>query len=63
MSKSSIKPETLDETTLEAEELATHQENVPLPWLAGTRKIAVRWLDNALDQRTEQAPDDRPQKK
>lgn len=63
MSKSTIKPEELDETTLEDEELATHQENIPVPFLAGTRRVAVRWLDQALDMRTEQAPDSAPQKK
>lgn len=63
MSKSSIKPDELDETTLEEEDLSTHQENVPLPWLAGTRRLAVRWLDGALNQITEQAPDSRPEKK
>jgi hypothetical protein len=63
MTKSTIKPEELDETTVEAEDLATHQENIPVPYLGGTRRIAVRWLDEALDMVTEQAPDSAPQKK
>jgi hypothetical protein len=63
MSKSAIRPEELDETTVEAEDLATHQENIPIPYLVGTRRIAVRWIEEALDMVTEQAPDTAPEKK
>jgi hypothetical protein len=63
MGKSNVKPDTLDETTVEHEDLATHQENIPVPYLSGTRRVAVRWLDVALNMITEQAPDERPGKK
>lgn len=63
MGKSSVKPEEVDETTIEDEDLATHQENIPVPYVAGTRRVAVRWLDTALNLITEQAPDERPGKK
>jgi len=38
------KPPSLDETTLQAEDLATNQEVVPVPYVAGTRQVALRWL-------------------
>ncbi|MDP2227108.1 MAG: hypothetical protein Q8J78_06490 [Moraxellaceae bacterium] len=35
------------------ENLATNQPSVPLPYLAGTRLIAVRWITPALGQITQ----------
>jgi hypothetical protein len=48
---------------VEPEEIATHKEAVPVPWWAGTRKIAVRWMTPAMLMITEQAPQERPGKK
>lgn len=62
-SKTAQLPEEIDETTLEPETLATNQETIPVPYLAGTRLIALRWISPALDMVTRQAPDDRPGKK
>lgn len=62
-SKSQQLPESIDDTTLEDEELATHQETIPVPYIAGTRMVALRWLGPAYDMVTRQAPDDRPGKK
>lgn len=56
-------PAEVNRDTLEEEELSTHQEAVPVPYLAGTRMVAVRWLSGAMDQVARQAKDDRPGKK
>lgn len=61
--KGSKSPAQLDETTLEGEDMSTHQETIPVPWVAGTRLIAIRWIAPALDMVTRQAPDERPGKK
>jgi hypothetical protein len=55
MNKGKNRPEELDETTLEQEELSTHQETVPVPYVAGTQLIALRWISPALDMVTKQA--------
>ena len=39
----------------QAENVASNQQAVPLPYLAGTRLIAVRWITPALNQVTHQA--------
>lgn len=52
--KGNINPTELDETTVEDEEISTHQETIPLPYLAGTRRLAVRWIDGALNMVTVQ---------
>lgn len=36
----------------EEEEISTTQESVPVPYLAGTRKVAARWLSNVYNQFT-----------
>lgn len=41
-----------DEVPVEDEALATHQEAIPLPYLAGTRKIAARWIGPAENMKT-----------
>lgn len=38
------------------ENLATNQQAIPLPYLAGTRVVAVRWLTPALNQLNVQVP-------
>jgi hypothetical protein len=48
---------------VEEEEVATHQEAVPLPYVAGTRKVAVRWLGPATALITRQAPKEKTGKK
>lgn len=45
------------------EEITTHQEAVPVPYMAGTRKVALRWISPAVDLVTVQAPDETPGKK
>jgi len=52
-----------DPTTLEDEDLPTHQEAIPVPCLSGTRLVALRWISPALNMVAEQAPDERPGKK
>lgn len=51
-----------DDLPLEDEEIATHQEAVPVPYLAGTRKIAGRWISPALNMLTKES-DTYPAKK
>lgn len=51
MAKDTPKVET-DDIPVADEEIATHQEAVPVPYLAGTRRIAVRWISPALDMQT-----------
>ena len=52
-----IKAPVTDDIPAEAEEIATHQEAVPVPYLAGTRKLAARWLGPAVSMVTVQAED------
>jgi hypothetical protein len=44
-----------DDIPVEAEELATHQEAIPLPYVAGTRHIAGRWMAPATAMITKKA--------
>lgn len=53
----------LNNDTLEAEDLATHQEAIPIPFICGTQLVALRWMTPALDRVARQAPQDRPGKK
>ena len=62
MAKSVSLPET-DELPVEAEEVATHQEAIPLPYLAGTRKIAGRWISGARNMIALQSANPTPSKK
>lgn len=61
--KASKTPAELDDTTMEEEDLATHQETIPVPFVFGTRLVALRWISPALDMVTRQAKDDKPGKK
>jgi len=36
----------------ETEEFSTSQESIPVPYIAGTRKVGVNWLTNTYNQRT-----------
>ena len=56
-------PAEVDETTMEGEDVATHQETIPIPMISGTRLLALRWLTPAMNQVTRQAPDQKPGKK
>jgi hypothetical protein len=62
MSKAVKAPERED-LPIEEEEMATSQEGIIVPWLNGTRRLAVRWVSSAEDMITREAPDDRPGKK
>lgn len=55
--------EELNRDTIEEEELATHQEIIPIPFLCGTQMVAIRFMSPALDRVARQAPNDRPGKK
>lgn len=57
MNKGARSPER-DEVPLEDESLDTAQEAIPVPYIAGTRRIALRWISPALDMITREAPDD-----
>lgn len=61
--KGKSSPAELNRDTIEEEDLATHQEVVPVPFQAGTRLVALRWISGALDQVARQAKEDRPGKK
>lgn len=50
-------------TGLEEEEIARAQEGVPIPYMAGTRKIALRWITPIYNQKAVLAPQTRPSKK
>lgn len=39
----------------QAENVATNQQSVPLPYVAGTRLMAIRWITPATDMVTQQA--------
>lgn len=51
------------ELPVEEEEVATHQEAIPVPFVAGTRRVALRWMTPAFGLVTQLAPDKRPGKK
>lgn len=55
--------EELNRDTIEEEELATHQEIIPIPFLCGTQMVAIRFISPALDRVAKQAPNERPGKK
>ncbi len=48
---------TKDEVPVQEEEIATHQEAIPVPYLAGTRRVSLRWLTDATDMATKQSKD------
>jgi hypothetical protein len=52
-----------DDMPLEPESVATMQEAVPVPFLAGTRAIALRWISPPVSVFSVQAKDERPGKK
>lgn len=63
MSKQRSVPEEMVPAGVEEGEVVTHQENLPVAWLAGTRKTALVWLDAARDLWTVRARDAVPSKK
>ena len=62
MSAKGKEPERED-APVQDEEIATHQEAIPVPWLAGTRRVALRWISPAFAMATQVAPDENPGKK
>ena len=46
-----------EDVPVQEEEIATHQEAIPIPWLAGTRRLSLRWITDATDMATRQAKD------
>lgn len=56
-------PKIPEQTGLEQEQLSSAEEAVPLPYVAGTQKIAVKWITNTYGQFTKDAPQERPAKK
>jgi hypothetical protein len=51
VAKTPVKQELLP---FQKENVASNQQAVPLPYLAGTRLVAVRWITPALEQLTQQ---------
>ncbi len=45
-----------NELPVEEEDLATAQENLPIPLTSGTQRLAVRWITGARERITEEAP-------
>jgi len=50
-------------TGVEDEQLSTSQEAVPVPQMAGTRKISLKWISRVYNQHARKAPAERPAKK
>ena len=48
------KPKPVELLPFQAEDVATNQQSIPLPYLGGTQVIAVRWIGPAIDQITHQ---------
>lgn len=46
----------LETTGLEDETIASNQEGVPVPFIIGERKIAVRWISRPRMTRIEDIP-------
>ncbi|PTX95777.1 hypothetical protein [Opitutus sp. ER46] len=42
-------------TPFQSENVATNQQQIPIPYLGGERVVAIRWITPALDHRTKQA--------
>jgi hypothetical protein len=52
---SSSQPAEIQLTPFQSENIATNQQAIPLPYLAGTRVIALRWITPATNEVTTQA--------
>lgn len=52
-----------DTAGIEEEQVSSSQESVPVPFVAGTRKIAVKWISRVYNQKSKPAPAERPGKK
>lgn len=64
MSKSANLPDpNLAPANIDADELATNQQTVVVPWFCGEAKFALKWLCEPFDQFTRPAPQERPTKK
>ena len=48
---------------VEDDSYSNSQESVPVPWLCGERKVALRWICRVYNQRAKRAPSTRPAKK
>lgn len=46
-----------EEFPVEDEELSTHQEAIPIPWVCGVRRVSARWIDEALEMEVRQTRD------
>jgi hypothetical protein len=51
----SKQPQKTEPLPFQKENVATNQQNVPLPYFAGERVIAGRWISPALNQIRQQA--------
>ena len=51
--KTPVKKELLP---FQQENVATNQQNIPLPYVRGTRLVAGRWITPALDKVTHAVP-------
>lgn len=49
-------PEKKELVPFQKENVATNQQGLPLPYLAGTRVVAGRWITSALDRVDVQVP-------
>lgn len=52
--KPKAKPVPKELLPFQAENVASNQQSVPLPYMAGTRLIALRWISPATDMMTQQ---------
>jgi len=52
-----------DDVPVEPETLSTAQESIPVPYLAGTRLVAIRWISLPFAVFAVQAKDEKPGKK
>jgi hypothetical protein len=53
---SSSQPVQIQLLPFQPENLATNQQAIPVPYLGGTRVIALRWITPATDEVTSMAP-------
>lgn len=56
-------PKTPDRAGLEDDQVSNTQEAVPVPFLFGERKVALRWMSRVYNQRAKEAKLERPAKK
>jgi hypothetical protein len=63
MSKNTKPPKAPEPSGLDEEQLSNAQEALPVPFIAGTQKVSLKWITGIYNVFTRDAPAERPGKK